>query len=287
MVKYQIRFVEVLKYIEANLDEDLDIEILCQLAYLSKYHFHRQCSAYFGMSVMSLVKLLRLKKAAYLLAYREIRVIDVALTCGYESHEGFCRAFKKVFNQNPSAFSQSPDWTHWHSKYEPILKLRTKIMTDTVKLNVEIVDFPETLVATMEHRGAPQLIGSTITKFIKWRKENNFPPSKSRTFNLLYNDPNVVATEEYRVDLCCAIECKVEEITNGIVNRIIPRGKCAVIRHIGSDDSLNVPINFLYSTWLEESHYELRDFPIFLERVIFFPEVPESEMITDIYLPIK
>lgn len=288
MVKYQNRFIEVLSYVEANLDEDLDIEKLCQLAYLSKYHFHRQCSAFFGMSVMSLVKLLRLKRAAYQLAYRsETKVIDVALACGYESHEGFCRAFKKIFNQSPSGFSLAPDWTPWHSNYEPILKLRTKIMTDKININVEIVEFPETLVATMEHRGSPDLLGNTINKFIEWRKENRFPPSKSKTFNLLYDDPNVTAPDEYRLDLCCSIECEVEESPEGIVNKVIPKGRCAVIRHTGSDDYLSVLINFLYSKWLEESHYELRDFPIFLERVCFFPEYSENEVITDIYLPIK
>lgn len=288
MVKYKDRFIDVLSYVEASLDRDIDIEKICQLTSLSKYHFHRQCSAFFGMPVMSLVKLLRLKRAAYQLAYRsETKVVDVALACGYESHEGFCRAFKKIFNQSPSGFSLTPDWTPWHSKYEPILKLRTKIMTDEPNLNVEIVEFPETRIATMEHRGAPDLLGNTIKKFIEWRKKNRFPPSKSKTFNLLYDDPNVTAPDEYRLDLCCSIEYEVEDSHEGIINKVIPKGRCAVIRHIGSDDYLNVLINYFYSTWLEESHYELREFPIFLERIHFFPEYSENEVITDIYLPVK
>lgn len=288
MKNYQDRFVEVVNYIEANLDSNLDIEKLCQLAYLSKYHFHRQCSAFFGMTVMSLVKVLRLKRAAYQLAYRsDTKIVDVALACGYESHEAFCRAFKKLFNKTPSDFKHSPDWTPWHSHYEPVLKLRTKIMNDKVNLNVEVVEFPETLLATLEHRGSPSLLGNSIRNFIEWRKENRLPPGKSKTFNLLYDDPNITAPEDYRFDLCCSIQHRIEEDADGILNKVIPAGKCAVIRHTGSDDALGGLVNYLYSEWLPESSFELRDFPIFLERVSFFPDVQENESVTDIYLPVK
>ncbi|MBL4855473.1 MAG: AraC family transcriptional regulator [Idiomarina sp.] len=288
MKNYQDRFVEVVNYIEANLDSNLDIEKLCQLAYLSKYHFHRQCSAFFGMTVMSLVKVLRLKRAAYQLAYRsDTKIVDVALASGYESHEAFCRAFKKLFNKTPSDFKHSPDWTPWHSHYEPVLKLRTKIMNDKVNLNVEVVEFPETLLATLEHRGSPSLLGNSIRNFIEWRKENRLPPGKSKTFNLLYDDPNITAPEDYRFDLCCSIQHRIEEDADGILNKVIPAGKCAVIRHTGSDDALGGLVNYLYSEWLPESSFELRDFPIFLERVSFFPDVQENESVTDIYLPVK
>jgi AraC family transcriptional regulator len=286
--KYQERFVDVINYVEANLDCDLNIEKLCQRVYLSKYHFHRQCSAFFGMSVMSLVKLLRLKRAAYQLAYRDDKkVIDIALLNGYESHEAFSRAFKQQFNKSPSSFRRSPDWTPWHTKYEPILILRTKIMKENAHFNVELVDFPETLVASMEHRGAPNLLTQTIQKFIVWRKENRLPPSKSKTFNLVYDDPNTVVPKDYRFDLCCSIQQPVEEKTSGIVNKTIPAGKCAVVRHTGSDDSIGLVVQYLYAEWLNNSNFKVRDFPLFFERVNFFPEVTENEWITDIYLPIK
>lgn len=287
MSKYQDRFTNVLSYIEENLDTELDIDKLCQIAYLSKFHFHRQCSAFFGLSVLSLVKLLRLKRAAYQLAYRDDKkVVDIALASGYESHEAFSRAFKKHFNQSPSDFRKSADWAPWHSKYEPILKLRAKIMNNKANFNVEIVDFPETSIAVIEHRAAPNLLGNTIQKFIAWRKLNALPPTKSKTFNLIYDDPNTTAPNEYRFDLCCKVNQDVKENDHGVINKKIPAGKCALIRHIGSDDSIGVAVNYLYSNWLLTSDYEIRDYPMFFERVSFFPEVAEKDLITDIYLPL-
>ncbi|MGM7319072.1 AraC family transcriptional regulator [Idiomarina sp. ST10R2A5] len=288
MSNYQGRFEKVISHIEANLDADLDIDTLCKLAHLSKYHFHRQCSAFMGMSVIKLVRLLRLKRAAYQLAYRDHeRVLDIALANGYESHEAFSRVFKKHFNQSPSEFRKAANWNPWHLKYEPILKLRKNIMNNGTKFNVDVKAFPETLIAVMEHRGSPSLLGSSLQKFIEWRKLNHLSPSKSKTFNLVYDDPNVTAPDDYRLDIGCSVDKPVAANDYGIVNKVIPAGRCAVVRHIGSDDSIGVIVSFLYTQWLPKSEVEVRDFPIYFERVSFFPDVPENEMITDIYLPIE
>jgi AraC family transcriptional regulator len=288
MPNYQDRFEKVISHIEVNLDADLDIDTLCKLAHLSKYHFHRQCSAFMGMSVIKLVRLLRLKRAAYQLAYRDHeRVLDIALANGYESHEAFSRVFKKHFGKSPSEFRKAANWIPWHEKYEPILKLRKNIMNTGTKFNVDVKAFPETLIAVMEHRGSPSLLGSSLQKFIEWRKLNHLSPSKSKTFNLVYDDPNVTAPDDYRLDIACSVDKPVAANDYGIVNKVIPAGRCAVIRYIGSDDVIGEVVSFLYTQWLAESAFELRDFPLYFERVSFFPDVPENEMITDIYLPIE
>jgi AraC family transcriptional regulator len=60
-----------------------------------------------------------------------------------------------------------------------------------------------------------------------------------------------------------------------------------VLRHFGSDDTLGETVSYLYSEWLPDSAEELRDFPLYCQRVEFFPDVPENEAITDLFLPLK
>ena len=60
-----------------------------------------------------------------------------------------------------------------------------------------------------------------------------------------------------------------------------------MVRMTGSSDNLKPAIHFLYADWLPGSGEELRDFPIFAERVRFFPDVPENEAVTDIFLPLR
>ena len=160
--------------------------------------------------------------------------------------------------------------------------------------HVDIKIVKETRVAVLEHRGDPQLIGDSIRKFIEWRKQNNVSPRvthaanvMSHTFNILYDDPDTTEPAEFRLDLCASTEREVAPNDAGIVAKVIPGGRCAVIRHVGSDDTLNEALKYLYSEWLPHSGEELRDYPLYIQRVRFFPDVPEHAAIIDAFLPLK
>ncbi|HWR01243.1 MAG TPA: GyrI-like domain-containing protein [Chlorobaculum sp.] len=153
--------------------------------------------------------------------------------------------------------------------------------------SVAIVDFPETTVAVKEHRGDPELIGKSVMEFIEWRRLNHLHPSVGATFNILYGDPAGSDSENYRIDLCVAVEREMSDPHYGIVPGSIPAGRCAVMRHIGTDDGLGARIRQFLTEWLPDSGEQMRDYPMFLQRVRFYPEVPEIEAISDIFLPIE
>ena len=284
--KYRVRFRKVLEYIDVNLNENLSVTQLSKVAVFSKYHFHRQFSEFFGIGVYKYVQLRRLKRASYQLAFRSCtQVIDIALANGYEGPESFARAFRKCIGQSPSEFRKQPQWIPWYAIYQPLSELRIKHMKSTTQAEqVTIINFNDTKVAVLEHRGDPQLIGNSIKTFIEWRKQHHLSPKVSATFNILYDNPAEVAPENYRLDICAAIESDVTSNKIGIVGKTIPSGRYAVLRHIGSDDALGERIRYLYSEWLPQSGEKPRDFPIFLQRVKFFPDVPENEAITDVFL---
>ena len=152
---------------------------------------------------------------------------------------------------------------------------------------VRIINFEDTKVAAFEHRGDPKLIGNSIRKFIEWRKQNNLPPSVSATFNIVYDDPVETDPDDYRIDLCASTERDVADNPFGVVGKTIPGGRCAVLRHIGSDENLRDTVTYLYLEWLPQSEEELRDFPLYFQRVSLFPDVPEHEAVTDVFLPLK
>ncbi len=285
---YHARFQRVLEYIDANLDQALGVGQLSGIAAFSKYHFHRQFSELFGIGVYKYVQLRRLKRASYQLAFRSHSpIIDIALANGYEGPESFARAFKKNIGQSPSDFRKQPQWKPWYATYQPLSNLRIKHMKSVKQAEqVNIINVSDTKVAVFEHRGDPQLIGDSVRNFIAWRKQNHSPPKTSATFNILYDNPAEVAPEDFRLDICAAIDSDVAENEFGVVCKTIPGGRCAVLRHVGSDDTLGETISYLYSHWLPESGEESRDFPIYLQRILFFPDVPESEAMTDVFLPI-
>jgi AraC family transcriptional regulator len=286
--RYQQRFARVLAHIEANSETPLSLDALSGAAHFSRHHFHRQFSGFLGMSAYRYMQFMRMRRASWRLAYRpELSVNAVALATGYEGPEAFARAFRQYTGQSPSEFQAAPDWAEWHSRFRPFIELRqTSMNTLSPPPAVRVVGFPETRVAKLEHRGNALRLGETIRKFIEWRKANKLPPRTSATFNIVHNDPDETPPGEFRFDLCVATDRAIAPNDAGIQEFRIPAGRCALLRHIGSDDQLGRSIMQLYSSWLPASGEEVRDFPLFMQRVKFFPDVPDSEAVTDIYLPL-
>jgi AraC family transcriptional regulator len=286
--RYQRRFSRVLALIEARSEESLSLETLSDAAAFSRHHFHRQFSAFFGMTAWRYVQFMRMRRASWRLAFRtEFSVNEIALATGYETPEAFARAFRQFTGHSPAAFRARPDWPEWHSRFRPFTHLRRTTMShDAPARLVRVVHFSATRVALLEHRGSPMRLGESIRSFIEWRKANGLAPRRSATFNIAWHDPDQTPEEEFRFGLCAATEKAVPSNDAGVREMIIPAGRCAVLRHQGSDDHLGESIRHLYAHWLPASGQDTRDFPLFMQRVKFFPDVPDSEAVTDIYLPL-
>lgn len=141
-------------------------------------------------------------------------------------------------------------------------------------------------MAAVWHRGPPHLEHVAIRRLIDWRLENNMPPGRHRTYGIHYNDPHTTPPEDYRVDICVSVERDIPPNPQGLVNKTIPGGRCAVARHIGSRDNVSAA-SYLYAVWYPSSGEVLRAFPIFFHYVNVGPDVHDHDMITDVYLPIR
>ncbi|MBY0548573.1 MAG: AraC family transcriptional regulator [Candidatus Obscuribacterales bacterium] len=277
----------VFRYIDSHLQDDLSVDTLSEIAGFSKFHFHRQFTAMVGMAVYKYVQLARFKRASYKLAFRNDTIGEIAMDSGYEAPEAFCRAFKQRIGQTPSEFRTSPQWKSWQEIFDRLSNARMNFMNANILAEqVKLVEMPTTRVAVLEHRGAPVLLGDSIRTFIAWRKSMGLSPSKCATFNIMYDDPFNTEPEDFRFDLAVATDRIIAPNELGVISKVIPGGRCAVLRHIGSDDSFGRSVTCLYGEWLPQSGEEVRDFPLYCQRVAFFPDVPENEAITDIFLPI-
>jgi AraC family transcriptional regulator len=92
-------------HIDAKLFEPLSLGQLADAAGLSAYHFTRQFGARFGASPMAYVRARRLTAAAdRLCGEPSPALIDLAFDCGFDSQEGFTRAFKRAFGVPPGRY---------------------------------------------------------------------------------------------------------------------------------------------------------------------------------------
>lgn len=154
-------------------------------------------------------------------------------------------------------------------------------------MQVNIVEFEETAVAVLEHRGAPELVNDSVKVFIDWRKQSGLSPvNSSRTFGIVYDNPDTTPPEAFRFDIGGEVNANVPANPQGVIRKVIQGGRCAVIRHHGSHNRIGESAYYLYRDWLPTSGEDLRDFPLFFHYLNLIPETPEHELITDIYLPL-
>lgn len=92
-------------YAKKNFNNaDLSVENVADYAGFSIDYFNRIFLAHTGFTVMSYVNYMRIKKAIVLLRNIDKKVLEIALELGFDSHEGFIKAFKKFYDVTPSEY---------------------------------------------------------------------------------------------------------------------------------------------------------------------------------------
>src|SRR5580693_8049684 len=94
----------VVAYAAGHLDQDVSLAALAGQAGLSAFHLHRVFSAAAGETPKQFTLRLRLARASAMLLTTGDSVLDIALECGFRSHEAFCRAFRRRFRMTPSVY---------------------------------------------------------------------------------------------------------------------------------------------------------------------------------------
>jgi AraC family transcriptional regulator len=86
------------------LDESADGNALARAAHYSRFHFQRMFRQTTGETPSNCRRRLRLEHAAYLLLQNDRSVTEIAFESGFESLEGFSRAFRKATGVSPRHF---------------------------------------------------------------------------------------------------------------------------------------------------------------------------------------
>jgi AraC family transcriptional regulator len=280
---YTKRFAAVLAYIDTHLEGDLSVKALSDVANFSVFHFHRQFTAFTGVPVSRYVQLMRLRRAAHrLIANADCSVLDATLDAGFQSPEAFSRAFGRAFGMAPSVFRKNPNWQVWNTVFA------IPHFSRNILMHVRIVECPEIKVATLEHRGPPGLVNESVRQFIEWRmRSGQSPVATSRTFGIPYGNPDTTPPHAFRFAICGEIDEEVTPNEFGVRPLVIPGGRYVVVRHAGSPDHIGETVYPIYRDWLPASGEELRDQPLFFHYLSVYPETPQDQWQTDVYVPLQ
>ncbi|THG31324.1 helix-turn-helix domain-containing protein [Glaciibacter flavus] len=101
-------FAEFVTVLGASLDEPGGIDDLARAMHLSRAQLGRVVLAASGETPARFTRRILLERAAVALLRSESTVMQVAVDAGYDSHEGFLRAFERAYGAAPSRWRVAP-----------------------------------------------------------------------------------------------------------------------------------------------------------------------------------
>ena len=95
------RVVEWMQYLDLHLHEDLDMDVLAERFFISKFHMMRLFHQQTGFTIHTYLLQRRLLAARQLME-KGMRATEACYRCGFRSYSSFTRAYNKHFGTTPT-----------------------------------------------------------------------------------------------------------------------------------------------------------------------------------------
>ena len=152
-------------YIEANLDTNITMADLANVSKYSPWYSYRLFVDLLHMTPAVYIRRLRLSKSALRLRDEKVKIIDVAFDYGFESVDGYQRAFYKEFGCNPYEYSMRPTPIYLFKPYgiKYANRKESKTMSEVKNVFVQVIEKPERKVIIKR--------GKKATEYFKYCEE--------------------------------------------------------------------------------------------------------------------
>ena len=128
---------DITKYIDDNLEEEIDYEILSKFLGVNTYTMQRLFTMIAGISLSEYIRKRRLSTAGFDLYENNLKIIDIAIKYNYDNATSFSRAFEKFHGIKPSKLNKKTKLKNF-----PRIIFDEKINI-TCELEYEIVELDE------------------------------------------------------------------------------------------------------------------------------------------------
>jgi len=277
---------DAIAYVEGNLGSDLTLESAASRAGFSKYHFSRLFHLLAGERFASYVQERRLSCAAKLLLTSDRPIIDVAVSCGFNSHTAFTRSFAGFYGVTPSTYRKNAVALFAEAPRLSIDQLRQRAN------NTE----PQTALRDIDGFRVDGLcwewsVNSGLRLAEWWTEFGLAQPAQPNATSRLVGVCGFLPCSNMTVDSKASYLTGIETprgtpAAQNVVSTGIPSGSYAVFTHEGRINEMLDTCRYIFGVWLPRSGLELRDAYNF---AVYDPSVfdsPTQYALTEVYVPI-
>ncbi|MBN1118521.1 MAG: AraC family transcriptional regulator [Bacteroidales bacterium] len=297
--EYIGRINKVMDHIERNLDKNLRLESVSEIACFSPFHFHRIFSAITGETLNNFINRKRIESiAACLIQDKDLVISELAYQYGFNSSSVFSRAFKKYYGISPTAFKNNSE------KYSKISKTSSKNgkknvsfekyicnitnIKNWLKMNakIEVKEMPEFKLAYVSHVGDFNLIGQAYERLMKWAGPKGlFNNPDFHTVTVYHDDPQVTEISKVRQSACITLQKEIKP-DGDIGYMTLSGGKFAVGRFEIGAMEFEQAWNSM-CVWVTENGFSTRGKDFYELYHNDHTQHPEQKFILDICIPVN
>lgn len=299
MEEYKKRIVKTIQFINNNLDLELSLEKVSEIAAYSPFHFHRIFRLITDETVQNYITRKRIEKSAFYLALRKnLSIKDIYYQFGFSNHSAFNRTFKKYYGTSPSEFRKSAPENFHKIQFKQskngqidtvfdqyLCNIENLLNWRNMNLKIKVTELQEMNLAAVMSLGIAN-VESSYNILIDWAKTKKlFPKENVKMLSVYHDSFKVTPPDKVRIHACMLLDEALNRQEGEVFQETIEAGKFI----IGSGE---VTLNDFEQCWvslflwMKENNYTVRKaFPFEIYHSNF-KEHPEGKMLVDFCIPI-
>ncbi|MBK6265123.1 AraC family transcriptional regulator [Marivirga sp. S37H4] len=296
-VDYKNRINRVFQFIDENLDSDISLSKVAEIAYFSPFHFHRVFKTITGETLNGFITRRKIEKAALDILHKKCSISEISHIYGFSDNSAFTKAFKKFYGISPTEFKrQNPN------RFTKIRQLKSKNgqeypdfdkyiciidnLKKWIKMNakIEIKEMSKANFMYISCLGSQELAGA-FQKLISWAVPRGLMNERAKLMTIYHDSLKVTEEEKARLSACFILDKSIE--TGGEIELSeINAGRYIIGNFEIKLEEFEKSWTSLY-LWMNEHGYKKADRDVFEIYHNNFNEHPEKKAIVDFCIPIE
>lgn len=243
----------IFRYIECNMAEAMDTELLTAIGAISCAQLYRDFYSLTGHSVKEYIRKRRLSNALALIKTSDVGFTDIALQCGYSSHQALCRTVRETLGLTLSAYKSGE--THyffppWRGKPPHSVRVSSETIPRTRR-----VLYYHSSASNIEHLAVGALLRALPDFHGRIFGRNGEQAGSRFCYELYLTDIG----DDRKLRLCDFEPSQDAPCTTAVF----------ATTTVGNDArKINAAWDYLYAEWLQDSMFEYTGEPYYEEYLI-------------------